>query len=168
MARRIELNANAANNLNDQRGNSSIRYDDNTVVEFDGNTYRPEDLERGDQISVLGSRQGDSYIADRIIVERNVRDAGGYRPEDDALGEVRGTVRLVDTRDRLVELDLAYGERGENIFYYDDRTVVEYNGRQYSADSLERGDEISVRGERRGDRFLADTVRVLRNSAERR
>ncbi|HSN68234.1 MAG TPA: hypothetical protein VLV48_03255 [Thermoanaerobaculia bacterium] len=69
--RRIDLDVAYVNNLRDnQRG--SIYYDSNTVVEFENKTYRPEDLERGDEIAVEGTNSNNRFIAQRITV---IRDA---------------------------------------------------------------------------------------------
>ncbi|HEY0787816.1 MAG TPA: hypothetical protein VGE86_04170 [Thermoanaerobaculia bacterium] len=69
--RRIDLDVTYVNNLRDnQRG--SIYYDANTVVEFQNKQYRPEDLERGDEISVVGSNNNGRFVAERITVIRDV------------------------------------------------------------------------------------------------
>jgi hypothetical protein len=70
--RRIDLDVSYINNLRDDRRGSSIYYDSQTVVEFQGRTYRPEDLERGDEISVRGSNRDGRFVADRITVVRDV------------------------------------------------------------------------------------------------
>lgn len=70
----VVLDVNYVNNLRDTRSNSSVYYDNDTVVEYDGNQYRVEDLERGDEVSIRGSNSGGRYVADRITVTRNVRN----------------------------------------------------------------------------------------------
>jgi hypothetical protein len=140
-----------------------VYYDERTVVHFDGRQYKPENLERGDEIRVTGQRRDNRFLADTITVERDVRaSSGGY--EDALESEVRGTVRSMSSRDRLIQLDLAYGERGDDRIYWDERTVVELQGRQFRPDRLVAGDEIEVRGTRRDNRFLADTIRVVREA----
>jgi hypothetical protein len=71
--RAIILDVSYVNNLRDDRAGSTIYYDSNTVVEYRGNRYRVEDLERGDEISVVGSNRSGRYVAERITVTRNVR-----------------------------------------------------------------------------------------------
>lgn len=71
-ARRIDLDVNTVNNLREDRAGSSIYYDQNTVVEYRGQQYSPENLERGDQISVTGVNNGGRYVARRITVLRDV------------------------------------------------------------------------------------------------
>lgn len=72
--RLIQLDVATINNLRDERRGSVIYYDGDTVVEYQGRTYRPEDLERGDEISVVGSNVSGRYVASRITVLRNVRN----------------------------------------------------------------------------------------------
>ncbi|HEX6178929.1 MAG TPA: hypothetical protein VF057_11265 [Thermoanaerobaculia bacterium] len=72
-ARRIDMNVSYINNLRNTQNNQSIYWDSNTRVEFQGQQYRPEDLERGDEISVTGVNDNGRYIARVITVTRNVR-----------------------------------------------------------------------------------------------
>lgn len=73
--RRIDLDVEYINNLR-QSGNTNQRgtiyYDSRTRVIFNGNEYRPEDLERGDQITVVGSNDNGRYVASTIEVLRDV------------------------------------------------------------------------------------------------
>lgn len=71
--RRIDLDVSYVNNLRDQRNGSSIYYDERTVVEYRGQQFRPEDLERGDEISATGANDSGTWVADRITVTRNIR-----------------------------------------------------------------------------------------------
>jgi len=74
-ARRIDLNVSYVNNLrpssSDRTG--SIYYDNNTRVEYNNSTYAVTDLERGDEISVVGVNDNGRYLAQTITVTRNVR-----------------------------------------------------------------------------------------------
>ena len=73
-ARRIDLNVSYINNLRDnnngQRG--SIYYDNDTRVTYNGQSYGVTDLERGDEIEVKGVADNGRYIAQQIIVVRDV------------------------------------------------------------------------------------------------
>ncbi|HEX6642859.1 MAG TPA: hypothetical protein VF215_17205 [Thermoanaerobaculia bacterium] len=73
-ARRIDLDVTYINNLRDtnngQRG--SIYYDNNTRVTYQNKDYGVTDLERGDEIEVVGATNNGRYIASQITV---VRDA---------------------------------------------------------------------------------------------
>jgi hypothetical protein len=71
--RRIDLDVDMVNNLRESRPGSTIYYDRNTTVEYRGQQYRPEDLERGDYIGVEGSNVDGRYLARRITVLQNVR-----------------------------------------------------------------------------------------------
>ena len=73
-ARRIDLDVTYINNLRDnnngQRG--SIYYDNETRVVYQNNTYNVTDLERGDEISVVGVNDNGRYVARTITVTRDV------------------------------------------------------------------------------------------------
>jgi hypothetical protein len=73
-ARRIDLDVTYINNLRDtnngQRG--SIYYDNDTRVTYQNKDYGVTDLERGDEIEVVGATNNGRYIATQIVV---VRDA---------------------------------------------------------------------------------------------
>ncbi len=49
-----------------------VRYDERTVVEYRGQRYRPESLERGDQVRIQARRSGNDWLAERIWVESDV------------------------------------------------------------------------------------------------
>jgi hypothetical protein len=73
-ARRIDLDVTYVNNLrntnNGQRG--SIYYDSNTRVVYNNQTYAVTDLERGDEIEVVGAANNGQYVAQTITVVRDV------------------------------------------------------------------------------------------------
>lgn len=55
--------------------NQRVRYDDYTVVEYRGQRYRVEQLERGDVIRIEGRAiGGNDFLAQRIIVETSVSE----------------------------------------------------------------------------------------------
>ncbi len=72
---RIDLNVNYVNQLRPSASQTtgSIYWDSQTRVTYQGNTYRPTDLERGDEISVSGYNNNGRYVATQITVTRNVR-----------------------------------------------------------------------------------------------
>lgn len=72
-ARRIVLDVAYVNNLRNTQSGQSIYWTNETRVEYQGQTYRPEDLERGDEISVRGFNDNGRYVAEVITVTRNVR-----------------------------------------------------------------------------------------------
>lgn len=69
----INVNVSTVNNLNTSANGQTIYYDSHTQVVYQGQTYRPADLERGDQVSVQGHNNNGQYLADTITVTRNVR-----------------------------------------------------------------------------------------------
>ncbi len=81
--------------------------------------------------------------------------------------EVRGQVRYVDSRSRVIRLD---SNRGNLSLDYDRRTQVVYRNRRYSPSDLERGDYVSARIVRDGRRrAYADRIvveRSVRNSRD--
>ncbi len=123
---------------------SSVRvyYDNGTTVQFQGRTYRPEDLERGDQVDVRVQQSGNTLVAQSVNVVSDVRTSG--KPGSGTYGStMHGTVRSVDTGRRTISLDTGYGPYA--IVQYDANTPVLYNGRTYAAADLEVGDEIDIR-----------------------
>ena len=61
------------NTGNGGQGSYSVYYSTSTPVYYQGNTYPPANLERGDQIDVSASNNGGRYEANSITVTRNVR-----------------------------------------------------------------------------------------------
>jgi len=60
---------------NGGQGNYSVYYNSNTPVYYQGNSYSPTALERGDQVSVTAyDNGGGRYMASSINVTRNVRN----------------------------------------------------------------------------------------------
>ncbi len=51
-----------------------VRYDAGTMVEYRGQRYRPEDLERGDMVRIQAIRRGNEWFAQSVTVERSVRE----------------------------------------------------------------------------------------------
>lgn len=82
--------------------------------------------------------------------------------------DVQGVVNSVDTNAQRIDLDTRYvnnlrtTQTGQSI-YWDSRTRVVYQGRDYQVGDLERGDEISVRGANNNGRYVAETITVTRN-----
>jgi hypothetical protein len=80
--------------------------------------------------------------------------------------EVRGQVRYVDSRSRVIQLD---SNRGNLSLDYDGRTQVVFGNRRYSPSSLERGDYVSARILRDGRRrAYADRIVVERSVRDSR
>jgi hypothetical protein len=102
---------------------------------------------------------------------------GGNDYPQQNVGEVRGTVRGVDTRDDCaIELrdsdyvqtnDLrnssgtAYGSGDTTVVYCDGGTEVVHEGRSYRPDALEPGDRVAVQVRESGGRLIANRIDVL-------
>ena len=72
-AQRIDLDTRYVNNLRNTQTGQSIYWDSRTRVVYQGQDFRPTDLERGDEISVRGANDNGRYVAETITVTRNVR-----------------------------------------------------------------------------------------------
>lgn len=162
-----------------------IYYDDQTRVEYDGRTYEPRALEEGDRVVVDVDDTGNRLYARDIEVTYDVtqgdrttdRDDDYDRDDDDYdrddISELRGTVVWVDEDRRVMELeDTSWGfgsdrddrDRDDVVqVYYDSSTVVEYDGKRYKPESLERGDEVEIEVRSRGSRYEADEIQVVEN-----
>lgn len=92
---------------------------------------------------------------------------GGTQPTTQST-DLTGTVNNIDTNAQRIDLSV-YGnylrdsQTGQSI-YYDNRTRVTYQGRDYRPEDLERGDQITVRGYNSSGRYVAETITVTRNA----
>ncbi|HKV06838.1 MAG TPA: DUF5666 domain-containing protein, partial [Thermoanaerobaculia bacterium] len=106
------------------------------------------------------------------------------RDNRDDLGtsEVRGAVVAVNTSSRTVDIERrstygtnnfdstgsssSTGRIGEVVtVQYDSNTVVEYQGRRYSPENLERGDLVEVEVSRLNGRLVAEEILVVGENA---
>ena len=71
---RIDLDVTYVNNLRNSGSNQqgSIYYDSNTRVVYNNQNYNVTDLERGDQIDVVGVNDNGRYVAQTITVTSDV------------------------------------------------------------------------------------------------
>jgi hypothetical protein len=149
-----------------------LYYDASTRVEYQGQTYRPEDLERGDRITADVDESSSRLYAQNIQVLYDVTSGTGTYNDDyrDNLGtDLRGVVRYVDTRNRTLEIEpssrydsrLPTDRSGIVVVYYDSQTDVEYQGRNYQPENLERGDEVEIEVRDTGGRLLAEQIQVV-------
>ncbi|MGV8942400.1 MAG: DUF5666 domain-containing protein [Lysobacter sp.] len=159
--------------VNDQRTGrgqrTEVRYDQRTRLVYQGREHPVDGLERGDVIRVDVTQSGRELWARSIEVIRNVRDSGyggGYG--DDRYGggygnDLRGSIAFVDTRTRIIRLDGAgYGNNSQVA--YDGRTTVEYQGRTYRPENLQRGDVVRIQARQVGNnQWLAERVIVERS-----
>ncbi|MGV8923446.1 MAG: DUF5666 domain-containing protein [Thermomonas sp.] len=137
-----------------------VRYDQRTRLTYQGREQSVEGLERGDVIRFEAVQSGREIWARSIEVVRNIRDGsygGGYG------NDLRGSVAFVDTRARLIRLDGA--GYGNNVQVgYDARTTVEYQGRSYRPENLQRGDLVRIQARQMGNnQWLAERIIVERS-----
>jgi cold shock CspA family protein len=136
-----------------------VLYDEATTVEASGQAYQPENLEAGDRVEAAVERSPDGLMARGIQLLHDVRE-GDDRNEEEATG-LRGVVRSNDTDDQTLEIEPAGGRRGATVVRYDDETVVEYQGRRYSPDNLERGDAVEIELRDAEGEMLAERIVVV-------
>jgi hypothetical protein len=131
---------------------SSVRvyYDSRTQLNYQGRSYRPDQLEPGDEVSVQVNRSGNQLVAQAMDVTYNSRNgmASGTTAPPDTYGTyggpvLHGTIRSIDTERRTILVD--HGNRAYTTIEFSSRTPVSFNGRAYSVSDLEPGDEIDVR-----------------------
>lgn len=139
-----------------------VYYDNQTEVQYQGQDYRPTDLEPGDEVEVRVNESGSQLIADTVTVTRNVSAGGSTYPGGSSMSMLRGTVRYIDTNRRTIELDRGFGTT--SVIEYDNSVNVAWGGRTYMVTDLERGDEIEIRvSDLGGNRFRANDITVLRS-----
>src|SRR5438045_750159 len=119
-------NVSGYNSMLSSGGSSSsnvrVYYDDRTTVEYQGKSYRPQDLERGDQVSARVGESNNRLFADTMTVTYNAGGTGttssypSYPSSPTSpsyptttSSSVRGTVRNIDTSRRTIEVDRGYG-----------------------------------------------------------
>jgi hypothetical protein len=142
-----------------------VYYDDRTPVEFNGQSYRPTDLERGDQVAVRVDESGNSLLAESMTVIRDVSSGSSSYPtypSGSYESNIRGTVRYVDASRRTIEVDRGNGSA--TFVEFDTNTPVRFNNQTYNPVDLERGDEIDIRVRDLGNgRFVASDISVIRS-----
>ena len=146
----------------------TVYYDANTRVEFQGRTFRPEDLERDDGVQVRTHSSGSQTIADQIVVTRNTNGSVGATAQQ----QLRGTIGNVNTAARVIELDSvafpqgqvqgfdATKNGGSTTIAYDASTIVEYQGQRYGVGNLERGDVVNIDVSQNSSGYLARRITV--------
>jgi hypothetical protein len=153
----------------------TLDYDDRTTVQYQGRTYRPQDLETGDRILADVSESGGRLLAEDIEVLQDVSsNSGGLGSgnTNDTQSSLRGTVSYIDTRNQTLEVEPTSTSRfstrsGVVLVHYDANTPVEYQGRSYRPDNLERGDEVEIQVRDLGGRLTADQILVVRDAQGR-
>lgn len=159
-----------------------LYYDDRTTVEFQGRTFTPADLESGDRILADVDSNGSRLMVEEIqvlydVTSNTTDDYDDDRwdndndndndPYDTRTQELRGTVRYVDTRDQTLELEPSTGRSGLVVVHYDTSTIVEFEGRRYKPENLERGDRVEIEVRELNGRMVAEEILVVGEAATR-
>ena len=178
VSRRIIVDSESGyrSNLRNAGDEVVLYYDDRTTVEYQGQSYRPQDLEAGDRIRADVEQSGDRLMVAEIQVLQDVSSGNSGTWNDDVrTDEVRGVVRYVSTRDRMLEIEtsrtsnFATGRSSDVVtVYYDAQTIVEFEGRRYSPENLERGDVVEIETRDSGGRLLAEEIVVTGEGAATR
>lgn len=144
-------------------GNTArVYFDNQTTVSFQGRTYHPEDLERGDQVTIHAAQNGNQLIAESMDVTYNAHGAMTSSASIPAGSLIHGTVRSIDTSNRTMTIDRGYGST--LMVNYNANTPVYYNSRTYSPSDLDVGDEVDIRTSDLGSgRIGASDITVTRN-----
>ncbi|MEA2337235.1 MAG: hypothetical protein QOE82_1242, partial [Thermoanaerobaculia bacterium] len=173
-------------NLNTGSGNSvRVYYDNRTTLNYQGRTFRPDQLERGDEVTVNVNQSGNQLIAETMDVTYNTRggmasgsngtygNPSSYPSQSSTqYSTMRGTIRNVNTGNRTIELDntsWVSGFRTNNtgsrfVVQYDSNTSVDYNGQLYPVTNLENGDVVDVQIQNTGSsNYLAQRLVLVRN-----
>jgi hypothetical protein len=167
----VLTNVSGYGNMLSSGGGDSVRvyFDSQTPVEYQGQTYRPADLERGDEIAVRYEQSGNNIVAREMNVLYDSSTGGYGTGTGTGSGSgvydqtIRGTVRYVDPSRRTIEIDRG-GYGGITVVEYSSNTPVTYQSRTYNPQDLERGDEIEIRVRDLGNgRYLAENIYVTRS-----
>jgi hypothetical protein len=152
----------------------ALRFDQRTRLTWQGREADVGGLERGDIIRFDAVQSGNELYVRDIEVLRNVREGGynsGIGNPGGAYGggaygpgaDLRGAVTFVDTRTRSIRHD-GGGYGGAVQVAYDARTRVEYQGRAYRPEDLERGDQVRIQARQVGsNQWLAERIIVERS-----
>lgn len=158
----------------------TLYYDDRTTVEFQGKNYRPQDLESGDRILADVSETSGRLLAEEIQVLSDVSSGtgsggtyGGTYDNNNRASDLRGTVSYIDTRNQTLEIqpsgssNFSTSRSGVVLVHYDAQTTVEYQGRSYKPENLERGDEVELQVRDLGGRLMVEEILVVRDAQGR-
>lgn len=159
-----------ATSLVNRDSSMQIYFDEATPVAYQGNTYRPADLERGDRVAVRVDRSGNRLMATSMTVLSDV-SAGGTGMSGMSLSNVQGTVRDIDPLRKTIEViptsgisGMTSGMQSPLVIQYDANTVVGHQDRLNSQTPLERGDVVDVQVQRYGSNYLAQRITVVRSA----
>lgn len=144
----------------------------------DGLLARSIEVVRNVRDGYQGDRYGEPRYGDPGYGQpRGGAGDGGYRDDygsrdrygDGFNNSLRGTVSHVDPRSQMIEIDTGaslggYGDGARARIRYDQRTLVEFQGRAYRPENLDPGDLVRVQVRQLGrNEWLAERVVVERS-----
>ena len=142
-----------------------VYYDNRTSIAYQGRNYRPEDLERGDQVTMHVDDSGNRLIAQSMDVTYDSRGgmaSSSSLPNYGNGSVVTGTIRSIDVNRRTMSVDPGYGSYV--TVNWSSSTPVYFNGRTYAPGDLEVGDQVNVRvGGGNSGRVSAQDITVTRS-----
>lgn len=150
-------------------GTLRVYYDNNTTVNYNGQSFRVDNLERGDQVEIQAAQNGNQVVAQAVNVTYNANQTAsssypsGSNPSNGGYNStVTGTVRYVNTSSHTLTIDRGYNQTA--VVEYDTNTSVSYNGRNYMVTDLEPGDQVSIASrDFGGGRLVATNISVTRS-----
>jgi len=159
-------NSNLASGTGNNGNTVRVYYDDQTSVDWNGRSYRPQDLERGDQVTVRVNQSGSTLVADAMTVTYNAAGgmtSGSTYPSDVYGSSIRGTIRYIDSNRGTIEVARVGG--GSNVIVETTTsTPVYYDNKTYRTSDLEVGDEVDIRFRDLGNvRVSAQDISVTRS-----
>ncbi|HEY2323841.1 MAG TPA: hypothetical protein VGJ82_13370 [Thermoanaerobaculia bacterium] len=153
-------------------GGVRVYYGNRTDVSWQGRSYRPEDLERGDQVDVTVYQSGNQLIAESANVTYNANAANNPYPNNPYPNNpypsttqsslIRGTIRYIDTNSRTIQID---SNNGPLTVSYDNGVRVDVNGQLFPLTNLERGDVVDVQtqGYSNNNNLFASRITLIRD-----
>jgi hypothetical protein len=145
-------------------------YDRDTTVFWQGGSYQPEALQRGDQVDVTFHQAGNSLVAESATVTYNANNNApapypdnnypNQYPNQSNSSLIRGTVRYIDPNSRTIQID----QNGSAMTVsYDNGVRVDVNGQLYPVTNLERGDLVEVQAQGDGNDLVASRITLIRD-----
>lgn len=143
-----------------------LRYDQNTRAIYNGQQVAPNGLERGDRLRAEVVQTQGVWYARQIEVTQDVRGSQGSNYPGGGYGtpyaDLSGAITYVDTRNQIIQFTRGGYSGAAQQVRYDNYTIVEYQGRQYRPENLQRGDSVRIvlRNTAAGAMQVADRVIV--------
>jgi hypothetical protein len=137
----------------------SVEVPRDTRVYRNGRAVSVHELKDGDRVRIRGDWRGDRLRADRVDAVTDTGYGGGYNGGYDRPGRndrgVTGTIERIDPRGRTFRLRTPY--RTYDVDARDADVMSASRNRRFA--DLREGERVTVTGEVRGSRLVADQIR---------